>query len=99
MKTRRDALDLLSKIEEKELSAGKNPVGLAASSLYLSCLKNGEKKRQDDIAKAAGITVVTIRNRRASLRKSLGIKTVKQKGLKQYDRTHCKLILKHIKTG
>ncbi|MGI0010558.1 MAG: transcription initiation factor IIB [Nitrosopumilaceae archaeon] len=85
-KTRRDALDLLSEIEEKELSAGKNPVGLAASSLYLSCLMNGEKKRQDDIAKAAGITVVTIRNRCASLRKSLGIKVVKQKGLKQCDR-------------
>ncbi len=72
-KTRRDALDLLSKVVEKEMSAGKNPMGLAAAVLYLSCIKNGEEKGQVDIAKAAGITAVTIRNRIGSLKKELGI--------------------------
>ena len=78
-KTRRDALELLSKIQQRELSAGKNPVGLAAASLYLSCLINGESKTQDDIAKASGVTAVTIRNRCSSLRKVLGIQIVRQK--------------------
>ncbi len=73
-KTRRDALDLLSKIVEKEMSAGKNPMGLAAAVLYLSCIKNGEEKNQADIARAAGITAVTVRNRIGSLKKELGIK-------------------------
>ncbi len=73
-KTRRDALDLLSKVVEKEISAGKNPMGLAAAALYLSCMKNDERKNQADIANAAGVTSVTIRNRIESLRKELGIK-------------------------
>jgi transcription initiation factor TFIIB len=73
-KTRRIALDLLSKVVEKEMSAGKNPMGLAAAVLYLSCVKTDEKKNQVDIANAAGITAVTIRNRIESLRKGLGIK-------------------------
>jgi transcription initiation factor TFIIB len=73
-KTRRNALDLLSIVVEKEISAGKNPMGLAAAVLYLSCVKNDERKNQVDIANAAGITAVTIRNRAESLRKELGIK-------------------------
>ena len=73
-KTRRDALNILSKAAEKEISVGKNPVGLAAASLYLSCMVNHEEKNQDDIAKASGVTPVTIRNRVRSLRKDLKIK-------------------------
>lgn len=74
-KIRRDALDLLSKIGEKELDAGKNPVGLAAATLQLSCLINGELKSQGDIVKASGITAVTIRNRIMSIKKSFDIIT------------------------
>ena len=54
------------------MSAGKNPLGLAATALYLSCMANGEKKTQNMIAKASGITAVTIRNICAALRKQLG---------------------------
>jgi len=46
-------------------------MGLAAAVLYLSCMKNNERKNQVDIANAAGITGVTIRNRIESLRKEL----------------------------
>ena len=51
----------------------KNPVGLAAAALQLSCLINGELKSHGDIAKASGITTVTIRNRITSIRKSFDI--------------------------
>jgi len=34
-----------------------------AAALYLSCVKNGEDKTQRDIAEAANVTEVTIRNR------------------------------------
>jgi len=70
--TRRDALRIISVVEDVEMSAGKNPLGLAATSLYLSCLANGEKKSQQVIAKASGITAVTIRNICAALRTHLG---------------------------
>jgi len=62
-KTRRYAIEILRKAEENKISAGKNPMGLAASALYLSCVKNGDDKTQRDISEASNITEVTIRNR------------------------------------
>ncbi len=38
-------------------------MGLAAASLYVACVTNGENKTQLDVAEAAGVTEVTIRNR------------------------------------
>lgn len=72
-KTQRDALKTLSQLCEKGISAGKNPMALAAATLYLSCVLNGEKKTQSEIAKASGITSVTIRNRYAALKKEIKI--------------------------
>jgi transcription initiation factor TFIIB len=46
-------------------------MGLAATILYLSCLKTGENKTQLDIAQAAGITEVTLRNRYKDLKSRL----------------------------
>ena len=68
-KTRRDALSILSSAKESGFSAGKNPLAMAATALYLSCISNGEKQTQRKISKASGISVVTIRNRAASLSK------------------------------
>jgi len=62
-KTKRYAIEILRKAEENEISAGKNPIGLAAAALYLSCVKNGEDKTQRDVAEAASITEVTVRTR------------------------------------
>jgi transcription initiation factor TFIIB len=50
------------------MSAGKDPMGLAASVLYLACLETGENKTQTDIAEAAGVTEVTVRNRYKNLK-------------------------------
>ena len=49
------------------------PMGLAAAALYLSCVKNGEDKTQRDIAEAANVTEVTIRNRYKGLKDSIEI--------------------------
>ncbi len=59
--------------QDNEASAGKDPMGLAASALYLSCVKNDEDKTQRDIAEAANITKVTIRNRYKGLKESLDL--------------------------
>jgi transcription initiation factor TFIIB len=43
-------------------------MALAATVLYVSCLNTGENKTQTDIADAAGITEVTLRNRYKDLK-------------------------------
>ncbi len=62
-KTKRYAIEILRKAEENKISAGKNPMGLAAAALYVACVINGENKTQSDVAEAANITDVTVRNR------------------------------------
>jgi transcription initiation factor TFIIB len=66
--TRRNASEVLKKAQASHESAGKDPMGLAAAALYLSCVKNGESLTQRDIAEAANVTEVTIRNRYKSLK-------------------------------
>ncbi|MDH3279356.1 MAG: transcription initiation factor IIB, partial [Nitrosopumilus sp.] len=58
-KTKRFAIKVLKEAQEREESAGKDPMGLAASALYLSCVHNGASVTQRDIAEAAGVTEVT----------------------------------------
>jgi len=62
-KTQRYAIEILRKAEEEKISAGKNPMALAATALYISCVKLGVRHTQRDFAEAANITEVTIRNR------------------------------------
>ena len=73
-RTKRHAIRAMDEIKRKDddmVSAGKNPMALAATILYFSCLKTGENKSQFDIAEAAGITEVTIRNRSRDLKNKL----------------------------
>ncbi len=72
-KTKRFAIKVLKSAQEKEVSAGKDPMGLAAAALYLSCVKNGEDKTQRDIAESANVTEVTIRNRYKGLKELLNL--------------------------
>src|SRR5438094_740413 len=72
-KVKRRALTILKDANDMEITAGKDPMGLAAAALYLSCVLSGENTTQKVIAMAAGVTEVTIRNRYKGLRESLNI--------------------------
>jgi transcription initiation factor TFIIB len=72
-KIRRDAIYFINRARELELTAGKNPIGMASAALYFSCVYNKENVSQLRIAKAAGITTVTIRNDYQVLIKGMGI--------------------------
>jgi len=72
-KVKRRALTILRDASKMEITAGKDPMGLAASALYLSCVMSGENTTQRVIAQAAGVTEVTIRNRCKGLKESLKI--------------------------
>jgi transcription initiation factor TFIIB len=63
-------------IIKNEISAGKNPVGLAAAVLYLACMISNENRTQKNIADAAGVTEVTIRNRFKDLKTKACVKAI-----------------------
>ncbi len=73
---KRKALEVMEQARKKNILVGKDPIGMAASILYLVNLAEGQRnsrKTQTEIAKAAGVTEVTIRNRSKELRKKLDI--------------------------
>ena len=61
-KTKRDAIDILTRADAMMITAGKNPMAIAATVVYLSAIKNNENVTQTKIAKASNISSVTIRN-------------------------------------
>jgi transcription initiation factor TFIIB len=72
-KVKRGALLILQDANDRRITAGKDPMGMAASALYISCMKYNADVSQKEIAMAAGVTEVTIRNRYKDLRKSLNL--------------------------
>jgi transcription initiation factor TFIIB len=76
-RTTRHAFKMMSELlRKKTLTAGKDPMGLAASILYIASKETGETKTQMDMARASGVTEVTIRNRIRALVKDLNLSTV-----------------------
>jgi transcription initiation factor TFIIB len=62
----REALYIIEEAKKRggsEVTAGKDPVGIAAAALYMACQETKQNVGQKDISKAAGITEVTVRNR------------------------------------
>ena len=76
-RTTRHAFKMMSELlRKKTLTAGKDPMGLAASILYIATKETGETKTQIDMARASGVTEVTIRNRIRALVKDLNLSMV-----------------------
>ena len=71
-KATRRALELMKTAKNRNALVGKDPVGIAASILYLVSLDEPKTPRtQTEIAKAAGVTEVTLRTRSKELRRIL----------------------------
>jgi transcription initiation factor TFIIIB Brf1 subunit/transcription initiation factor TFIIB len=70
-KTQGIAIQVLGEARKRRAAAGKDPMGLAAAALYIACLQDNEKKTQKDIADAASVTEVTVRNRYKTLKRQL----------------------------
>lgn len=49
--------------KDSGLTSGRGPIGVAAAAIYIASVILNEKKTQREIATAAGVTEVTIRNR------------------------------------
>jgi transcription initiation factor TFIIB len=73
-KTKRTALELVDLINKKDrntYTSGKDPMGLAATVLFVASANNGENMTRREIATAAGLTTVTIRCRLKEISKYL----------------------------
>jgi len=62
-KVKRDAIFILDILKENKVVAGKKPDAVAATVVYMACIKNNESISQHKISKISGITNVTLRNR------------------------------------
>lgn len=71
--TRRNALNLLLKAEDAGFSTGKNPMSLVGASVYLATLMDDTKKTQIEIAKACGVSNVSVRNLTKQFTEKLGL--------------------------
>ena len=75
--TRNLALDILKKAEKLDMLAGRDPVGMAAASVYYSSWIRSEGFTQKQIADASKITAVTVRNRFHEIRKNVTLQNGK----------------------
>jgi transcription initiation factor TFIIB len=76
-KIKRRALELMEQAQKNNLVVGKDPISMAASILYLVNIAQRKPRTQAEIAKAAGVTEVTVRNRSKELRKKLNVSVVR----------------------
>jgi transcription initiation factor TFIIB len=65
------AVKILLKAKRRRITMGKDPVGIASAVLYLASQMEGETTTQKEIANAAGVIEVTLRNRKKELIKKL----------------------------
>jgi transcription initiation factor TFIIB len=68
---------LLHEAKHKRLTMGNDPVGVVAALLHIACQLKGENVTQKEIAEAAGVTEVTIRNRKKELIEKLDLREFK----------------------
>ncbi|MBD3228825.1 MAG: transcription initiation factor IIB [Candidatus Lokiarchaeota archaeon] len=73
-RSQKRAAEIIKAAGEQGLTAGKDPTGLAAASIYISAILEGERRTQREIAEVAHVTEVTVRNRYKELVKELEIK-------------------------
>jgi transcription initiation factor TFIIB len=67
------AYELIKAAQEKELTSGRGPTGIAASIIYIASVLCGKRRTQREVAEVAGVTEVTIRNRYKELIQNLNI--------------------------
>ena len=71
-KTERLAFKILDMAEKANVTTSKNPMAMAAASIHLAAVLNEEKVSQLKIAKASGISAVTIRDRVNEIKETIG---------------------------
>lgn len=71
--TQTKAMELIKKAREEKLTSGKGPTGIAAAAIYIASMMTGERRTQKEVAEAAHVTEVTVRNRYKELTEKLDL--------------------------
>ncbi len=71
--TERGAIQILEKVKNNALLAGKRPISIAAAALYLAANQTSQYTTQIRIAFAAGITTITLRKRATEISRLIGM--------------------------
>ena len=71
--TKRRALEILKRADEVRMLSGKDPMGLAAAAVYGACVLENDIRTLREVAEAASVTEVTVRNRYKELKTTLNI--------------------------
>jgi transcription initiation factor TFIIB len=77
--TVKTAIEIIQKAREKGITAGRDPAGVAAAAVYIAALLNDERRTQKEVAMAAGVTEVTVRNRYKELTNVLSSEGLEEK--------------------
>ncbi len=78
--TQKEAIKILHQTRNRRLDMGKSPMSIAAAAIYLACLRTGERRTQQMVAKAAMTTPVTLRNRYREISEALTIDVKVKRG-------------------
>ncbi len=78
--TKNEALKILRETRNNRLDVGKSPMSIAAAAIYLACLRTGERRTQQMVAKIAKTTPVTLRNRYREISEALTIDVEVKRG-------------------
>jgi len=66
-------MEILKQANDKELTSGRGPTGVAAAAINIASILSNERRTQREVADKAGVTEVTIRNRYKELTDKLVI--------------------------
>ena len=72
-RTVKKASEIIKEAEERFVTIGKDPGGIAGAALYIAGILEEDRRTQREIAQVSRVTEVTIRNRYKDLVRSLGI--------------------------
>jgi len=67
------AMEIIKKSQDKGITSGRGPTGIAASAIYIAAILCDDRKTQKDVAEATGVTEVTLRVRYKEIARELGI--------------------------
>lgn len=67
------SIEIIKSAYAAGLTSGKGPIGIAAAAIYIASILMDKKRTQKDIANAAGVTEVTVRNRYKELLEKLNL--------------------------
>jgi len=76
MAAKRQACEIIEGARQKGVTVGKNPMSVAAAAIYISTIRTGERRTQEQIARAAKTTPVTIRSRFKEIVRALELEDI-----------------------